>query len=494
MKRKDDLTKIVCTIGPASEKRETLEAMIKAGMDVARLNFSHGSHDWHFQAILNLRHAAYRTGKSIGIMADIQGPRIRIAKLENKKTKVSEFILEKGERILLKEERSSKTLPGYIEKHIQLDSQVPLIINLKKGDPVYLDSGMIELRACQQKYEGGWEMEVKNTGKIKIRKGINFPTLAKYIPSFTSKDKKDLAFALRQGLDFVAISFVKNAKDIINLRKRMEKISGRKKGLPLIIAKIETITAMDNLKEIINVSDAIMVARGDLGVEADPAKVPLYQKLMIRYSIKKGIPVIVATNMLESMTEFPRPTRAELTDVANAVIDRTDAVMLSGESASGMYPVRSVQIMSKIIRATEQSPFDDANHLPELEKQRTEGSKDLEKMTAQAIYNLVKEAKSKAIVIENTPISFVAKLTNLRPPASMLGFFGNHNPWTRKLMIFWGITPYFSRARFTRAVSTLGNYIHVEGKIDKHGWEYAVKVKNKESGDNKKTGLKLNIK
>lgn len=479
MKRKDDLTKIVCTIGPASEKREVLEAMIKAGMDVARLNFSHGSHDWHFQTILNLRHAAYRTGKSIGIMADIQGPRIRIAKLENQKEKVTEFELVKGERILLKEEKTIKALPGYLEKQISLDSQIPLIINLKERDPVYLDSGMIELTAIKQKYPGGWEMEVKNTGLIKIRKGINFPTLAKYIPSFTSKDKKDLAFALRQGLDFVALSFVKNAKDIVSLRDRMKKLTGKRKGLPLIIAKIETVTALHNLKEILEVTDAVMVARGDLGVEAPPEKVPIYQKLMIRHAIKKGVPVIVATNMLESMTEFPRPTRAELTDVANAVIDRADAVMLSGETASGKYPVRSVQVMSKIIRSTEQSPFDDQNHVPELEKNRLIPSRDLEKMTAQTVYNLVLESRPKAVVLEMTPLTFVSKLTNLRPPAPMLGFFGNHNPWTRKFMIFWGITPYYSRTKFARAVSRLGRYIKIVGRKNLNGWEFSVKLENK---------------
>lgn len=479
MKRKDDLTKIVCTIGPASEKREVLEAMIKAGMDVARLNFSHGSHDWHFQAILNLRHAAYRTGKSIGIMADIQGPRIRIAKLENKNQKVTEFELQKGERILLKEAKSTKPLPGYIEKQIQLDSQVPLIINLKKHDAVFLDSGMIEMKAIMQRYPGGWEMEIINSGKIKIRKGINFPTLAKYIPSFTSKDKKDLAFALRQGLDFIAISFVKNAKDILDLHRRMKKITGKKKGLPLVIAKIETVTALQNLKEILDVADAIMVARGDLGVEAQPEKVPIYQKLMIRHAIKKGVPVIVATNMLESMTEFPRPTRAELTDVANAVIDRADAVMLSGESASGQYPVRSVQVMSNIIRTTEMSSYDDGNRIPELDKRRSIPSKDLERMTAQAVYNLILESRPRAAILENTPITFVGKFLNLRPPVPILGFFGNHNPWTRKLMIFYGITPYFSRTRFTRATASISHFIKVNAKEGKHGWEFAIKIVNK---------------
>lgn len=480
MKRKDDLTKIVCTIGPASEKKETLESMIRAGMDIARLNFSHGSHDSHFQAILNLRHAAYKTGKNLAIMADIQGPRIRISELLNKKTAVTDLELEKGERILLKEGSSPKNLPGYLEKHIKLDSQVELIDKLKVNDPVYLDGGLIELVARNRRFHGGWEMEVLNSEKIKVRKGINFPTLAKYIPSFTTKDRNDLKFALRQGLDYVALSFIKNAKDITDLRRRMVKILGRKKGLPLIVAKIETAMAIRNLKEILAVTDAIMVARGDLGVEAPQEKVPIYQKLMIRHCIKCGIPVIVATNMLESMTELPRPTRAELADVANAVIDHTDAVMLSGESANGKYPIRAVQTMSNIIKATEKSRYDDDNHIPELEKCRKDTARDASHMTAQTIYNLTIESKPQAIIIKNAPVSFITVLSNLRPPVPVLCYLGNHNPWSRKLVIYFGVVPYSSEAKFRQTKNKLNHYIEVEGNIKNSSWEFSVRaVKNK---------------
>jgi len=479
MKRKDDLTKIVCTIGPACEKREVMEAMIKAGMDIARLNFSHGSHDSHFQCIMNLRHAAYRTGKSIGIMADIQGPRIRIAELSNKRLAVPELLFETGERVLLKECNPPKSLPGYLEKHIRLDSQVSLLEHLKVGDRVYLDNGTVELVTRGKRYPGGWEMEVRNTEKIKTRKGINFPTLAKFIPSFTQKDKSDLAFALRQGLDFVALSFVKNARDITNLRGRMEKILGRKKGLPLIIAKIETVTALQNLKEILEVTDVVMVARGDLAVEAPQEKVPLYQKLMIRHCIKRGVPVIVATEMLQSMVELPRPTRAELADVANAVIDHADAVMLSGETASGKYPVRAVQTMSKIIKATEESRYDDDNQLPELERRRKDGAKSAIELTAQTIYNLCQDGRPKAIVVKLAPVSFITALANLRPPAQILCHLGNHNPWTRKLLVYFGVIPYVSAAKFARAKTKLAHYIEVSGSIGKNGWEFSVSTVNK---------------
>lgn len=483
MKRKDDLTKIVCTIGPASEKREVLESMIKSGMDIARLNFSHGSHDSHFQAIINLRHAAYRTGKNIAIMADIQGPRIRIAELQLKKSSVSEMILERGERILLKEERCPKNLPGYLDKHIRLDTEVPLINNLKEGDSVFLDSGLVELTARTRRFYGGWEMEVINTEKIKIRKGINFPTLAQHIPSFTSKDKSDLKFALRQGLDYVALSFVKNAKDITDLRHRMQKLLGKKKGLPLIVAKIETVMAINNLGKILEVADVIMVARGDLGVEAPQEKVPIYQKLMVRHCIKKGVPVIVATNMLESMVELPRPTRAELSDVANAVIDHTDAVMLSGESANGKYPVRAVQTMSSIIKATEKSRYDEDNHIPELDKRRTEIGKDVFHLTAQTIYNLAAEGKPKAIVVKNTPIEFIKVLSSLRPQVPIYCHLGNHNPWSRKLVVFFGVIPFYSESKFRRAKNKVDHYIQVEAKIGAGDWEFAVKIKNNESLD-----------
>jgi len=479
MRRKDDLTKIVCTIGPACEKREVLEAMLKAGMDIARLNFSHGSHESHFQAIMNLRHAAYRTGKNVGIMADIQGPRIRISELSDKKNLVPELLFEAGERVLLKEHKPTKNLPGYLEKHIRLDSQVSLLEHLHAGDRVYLDNGTVELVAKGQRYPGGWEMEVRNTEKIKTRKGINFPTLAKFIPSFTQKDKSDLAFALRQGLDYVALSFVKNAKDITSLRHRMEKILGRKKGLPLIIAKIETVTALHNLGEILAVTDVVMVARGDLAVEADQEKVPLYQKLMVRHCIKKGVPVIVATEMLQSMVELPRPTRAELADVANAVIDHADAVMLSGETASGKYPVRAVQTMSKIIKVTEESRYDDENRLPELEKRRREGARDVIGLTAQTIYNLSREGRPKVIIVKNAPVSFIVALSNLRPPAQILCYLGNHNPWTRKLLVYFGVIPYTSESKFLRAKSKYLHYIEIEGSLSKKGWVFKVGTVNK---------------
>ncbi len=478
-KRKDDLTKIVCTIGPASEKKAVLESLIRSGMDIARLNFSHGSHDWHLETIVNLRRCAYKLKKNLAILADIQGPRIRVSDLEFKGKKFSELELVRGERILLKNKKIFKELPGYLEKHIRLDSQVALIDKLKRGERVYLDNGMVELVAKHRRTEFGFEMEVLNNGKIKTRKGINFPTLAKYIPSFTIKDRRDLIFNLKQGVDFIALSFVKGAKDITDLRHRMESVLGKKTGLPLIIAKIETLTALGNLKEILEVADGVMVARGDMGVEAPPEKVPIYQKIIIRHCIKKGIPVIVATNMLESMTDFPRPTRAELTDVANAVIDRADAVMLSGETASGKYPLRSVQMMSKIVRITEKSPFDDLNEIPELEKKRNRPADDFVEMASQSIYNVSINSAPKAIVMKNVPPSLIKAVSNLRPEMPIWCFLGNHNAWSRKLVLWRGVIPFFSEKSFKQQADKLDNFLLIEGKEENGKWKFTFKIKHK---------------
>jgi len=471
-------TKIVCTIGPASEKRKVLEEMLKKGMDVARLNFSHGTHEWHQQAIINLRMAAFSTKGNLGIMADLQGPRIRVASLENKGNKTDRLNIDMGEKILLKEKDGKKALPGYLEKQIKLDYS-PLLKYLKKGEKVFLDNGMIELTAKQRRFKGGWEMEAENQGVIGVRKGINLPTLSQYIPPFTKKDKKDLSFALRQGVDFIALSFVKKAKDIQDVRRRIRKILGKKDPGPMLIAKIETTSALQNLKEILNVTDGILVARGDLGVEADPEKVPIYQKLLLRHCTRRGIPSIVATNMLESMVNLPRPTRAELTDVANAVIDRTDAVMLSGETANGKYPIRAVEMMSKIVRTTEKSPFDDINRIEELDKKRKAKTKTVEQMAAQAVYNLVAESNPKAVVTENIPTSFITYLSSLRPPVPIRCLITDSD-LARILSLYWGVTVVNSKRSLGIIKGNTKNYILVKGSKKKGEMDFQVKLISKE--------------
>lgn len=475
--KKNNLTKVVATIGPASEKMETLEAMLKSGLDIARLNFSHGSHDWHEQAILNLRHAAYRAGKNVAILADIQGPRVRISDFKHKDEKLNELIFKKSEKVILVEGKFFLDK----KKQIRLDCDVSLVRHLKKNDSVFLDNGMVELKAIRPLGKDGFEMSVKNSGTIKFRKGINFPTLAKFIPSFTRKDKKDLDFIVKQGLDFIALSFVKNAKDITDIKKRIVKILGRKTGLPWIVAKIETLEALRNLKEILSVTDAIMVARGDLGVEAPPEKVPVYQKLILRHCLRRGVPAIVATNMLESMIESPRPTRAELTDVANAVIDRADAVMLSGESASGKYPILSVQMMEKIIKTTEKSPYDELNRIEELDKRRIEITKNLSQMASQAIYRLALESKPQAIILDQVPVSFVKHLSSLRPIAPIYVFMGSHNPLSRKLLVLWGVVPFLLKVRFDEEIAETPHFIYVKAEKDpKKNWKFKVKIENQE--------------
>jgi len=478
MKKLSESTKIVCTIGPASEKRKTLENMIKAGMDIVRLNFSHGNHEWHQQAIINLRLAVHHTKGNVAIMADLQGPRIRVNDLRvtDKKKKEIEFI--EGDKVILKEKDTKKALPGYLEKQVRIDSK-NVLKYLKKGDRVFLDAGTVELVAVRRRYKGGWEMVVKNDGIIALRKGINLPSLSKYIPSFTKKDKKDLEFALRQGVDFIALSFVKEAKDIVKVRKIIDRRLNKKERRPLLVAKLETISSMHNLKDILKVVDVVMVARGDLGVEADPARVPIYQKLILRNCFKQGIPAIVATNMLESMTELPRPTRAELTDVANAVIDRADTVMLSGETANGKYPLRSVEMMTRIISATERSPYDDINRIKELEDRRKGRMNTHESMTAQAVYSLVAETKPDSIIIENVPEEFVTNLSSLRPPAP-IRYLEKDPAFSRILAMYWGVTVIKTRRALNEITSKSKHYIFVKGKYKKNEWDLQVKIINKD--------------
>lgn len=341
-------TKIVCTIGPASEKRAMLERLIRAGMNVARLNFSHGTHAAHSKLIRNIRAAAKKAGATVAILADLQGPKVRVGELPEKGVSLS----------------GKATFRAGAEKFQNNIIPIPykgLAKDLKKGDSILLDDGTIEVKVVSIR---GQLIQTKIIagGVLTSHKGINVPTASLRIPAVTPKDKKDLAFALKEGVDFVALSFVKTARDIKKIRKAK------------VLAKIEKHEAIKNFDAILRAADGIMVARGDLGVEVPAEDVPILQKQMIGKSLTAAKPVIVATQMLDSMIRNPRPTRAEVSDVANAVIDHTDAVMLSGETASGKYPRQAVEMMAKIIKETEESHYDDLKlkeleaHLPSLDE------------------------------------------------------------------------------------------------------------------------------
>lgn len=331
-------TKIVATLGPASNSPEVIKQLVEAGMNVARLNFSHGSYEDHAHTVSLLRSIGKELETPITILQDLQGPKIRVGNLPD-----GGINLIEGKNIIL------VPLAEYKNEPDTVGIDYPhLAEEVKPSAQVLLDDGLLELRV---ESVSGQKVKciVIEGGLLKSRKGVNFPSLNLRLPSMTEKDKQDLEFGLSQGVDWISLSFVRSAEDIRALKDLLAE-----KGADVpVIAKVEKPQAIANLEEIVKQSDGIMVARGDLGVEMSPEKVPMLQKQMIRMCNKKGIPVITATQMLDSMIREPRPTRAEASDVANAIVDGTDAVMLSGESAVGKYPVKAVEMMVRIARNVE---------------------------------------------------------------------------------------------------------------------------------------------
>ena len=333
-------TKIICTIGPASEKPAIIEKMIESGMDIARLNFSHGTHEQHGERIIIIRKASDKFSKNIGIMQDLQGPKIRIGKF---KPGIKNIVLQPGEKFILTTENCSgdrnrvnvdyKKLHGY----------------LAKDDRIFLDDGKIEL-LVKKVNNRNIESEVIIGGELSERKGVSIPDKPLPQPVITQQDINDLYFGMKLGVNYVAVSFTRKRENILKIRNLL-----RNNNEISLIAKIEDVEGLNNIDGIIDVSDGIMVARGDLGVCLPRAKVPVIQKEIIRKCRKSGKPVIVATQMLDSMTINPHPTRAEVSDVANGVLDGADCLMLSGETSVGKYPVETVQEMSRIINAIEKS-------------------------------------------------------------------------------------------------------------------------------------------
>jgi pyruvate kinase len=331
-------TKIIATIGPASSSPEMIRLLILAGMDVARLNFSHGNYEDHAAVIRTIRAISNELGKPLTIMQDLQGPKIRVGKLEN-----GQVTLEKGKSVSLSPDLKITGTSGVIP----IDYPY-LADEAQPGMQVLLDDGLLEM-VIESKSKGAILCRVVQGGILKTRKGVNFPNLRLQLPSLTEKDKSDLSFGLEEGVDWVSLSFVRTADDIRELKKFILDKGHRKP----VIAKIEKPQAVEHLEDIIAEANGIMVARGDLGVELSPERVPLIQKHIIELCNRHGKPVITATQMLESMIHEPRPTRAEASDVANAIIDGTDCIMLSGETAAGEYPLKAVEMMSKIAAEVE---------------------------------------------------------------------------------------------------------------------------------------------
>ena len=332
-------TKIVCTIGPASQSEDMLRKLIKAGMNIARFNFSHGDHEEHGAKFKNLKKIRTEMDKPIGTLLDTRGPEIRLGtfKEENKK-----YQLKKGQTFTLTtEEVVGDETKAYV-------NYAGLVNDVKEGGSILIDDGLIELHVDKV---GSTDIvcTVMNDGPVSDRKGVNVPGADLSMPFISDKDREDIVFGCRLGFDFIAASFTRTADDILQVRKLLDRHGSKMK----IIAKIESVQGVRNIEEILKVADGIMVARGDLGVEVPLEEVPSLQKKMIKLAEREGKIVITATQMLDSMIHNPRPTRAETTDVANAIYDGTTAIMLSGETANGSYPVEAVEIMSRIAERTE---------------------------------------------------------------------------------------------------------------------------------------------
>lgn len=334
--------KILATLGPASNTQETIESMINAGLNAVRINMSHGTWEEHAETIVRAKSAAKKLDSPLAILVDLSGPKIRTGLLQNAKS----VILETNAEFVI----TSRDIEGNAAEVSTNFKEIPKLV--KKGDKILLDDGAIELKV-KKVTKTDVATTVINGGVLSERKGINLPNTKLPIPSLTAKDRKDLEWAMTQDVDYIALSFVRQGSDCKEVRDLIKKLNTRKWGRPMLVAKIEKAEAIENLDDIIANTDGVMVARGDLGVETSAELVPVYQKLIIEKAVMSDKFVITATQMLQSMVENPRPTRAEASDVANAVWDGTDAVMLSAETAAGSYPVESVATMKRIIDTAE---------------------------------------------------------------------------------------------------------------------------------------------
>lgn len=416
----------MCTIGPSSENPKVLNAMIKNGMNIARLNFSHGTRLSHKALVKNIRAAAKKNNKIISIFADLQGPKIRMGDLEPTEIKT-------GGNLVLTSGAATGGKIGVTYKNLHKD--------VKKGQRILIDDGLLELLVLSV---SGKDIKCKiiNGGKLSAHKGMNFPDSKIRLSSLTDKDKEDLVFAMGLNVDYVAISFVRTANDIKFLKKLINK--NAKKRKPKIIAKIEQAEALENFPGILEEADAIMIARGDLGVETPPEDVPLRQKEIIALCRQAAKPVIVATQMLDSMIRNPRPTRAEVSDVANAVMSNADAVMLSGESATGQYPGEAVLMMNKIILETEASPYDDVDVKNDCDPKSKEGM-------GESVCVLARNKNIKQI-LDLTGADYYKYISKWRPEADLFVATQGQELYPN---LFWGVYPFESRGGIKNALSRL---------------------------------------
>ena len=417
-------TKIVATIGPACREEEQLRRLINAGVNVARLNFSHGSHEYHAEVVSRLRKVSAELGKPVCILQDLQGPKIRTGDIPGDGIK-----LTPGETVLLSTRMDE---PGTIP--VDFDE---LPRGVKPGGRILLDDGNLEMQVLATDNQEHVQAKVVVGGVLKSHKGINLPGGVLDIPAMTVKDEDDLAFGLSQGVDAIALSFVRSPNDILYLRQKIQENAPQLAYVP-IIAKLERPEALDNLEAIIHVADGVMVARGDLGVEMSPQEVPIAQKQIIEMANRHSKVVITATQMLDSMITNPRPTRAEASDVANAIFDGTDAVMLSGETAIGAYPVPAVEMMDAIICQAEANMGDWGHWKGEMV---THSSYDDTYYITQAARELAHDANVAAIAVFTASGRTALLLSKTRPIVPILAFTPDEKTYSR-LEMYWGVTPY----------------------------------------------------
>ncbi|WP_404355754.1 pyruvate kinase [Cytobacillus firmus] len=416
-------TKIVCTIGPASESVEKLTQLIEAGMNVARLNFSHGDFEEHGQRIQNIREASAKTGKTVAILLDTKGPEIRTNNMAG-----GAIELSAGENIIISmnevegtADKFSVTYPGLIE-------------DVGTGSKILLDDGLIGLEVTKiDKANSEIHTKILNSGTLKNKKGVNVPGVSVNLPGITEKDAQDIIFGIEQGVDFIAASFVRRASDVLEIRQLLEEHNA---SYINIIPKIENQEGVDNIEEILEISDGLMVARGDLGVEIPAEEVPLVQKKLIKKCNAQGKPVITATQMLDSMQRNPRPTRAEASDVANAIFDGTDAIMLSGETAAGSYPVEAVQTMHNIASRAESA----LDHKEILSNRSKDNEHNITDAIGESVAHTALNLDVNAIITPTESGHTARMISKYRPKAPIVAVTSNDHV-SRRLSLTWGVYP-----------------------------------------------------
>ncbi len=414
-------TKIVAPLGPASWDLPTIEKLTEVGVNVFRLNLSHGTHEDHFQALKNIG----KGKNSVAVMLDTMGPEIRTGLMEK------EVTLDRGQKFLL----TTREVIGDKDRVTVSHRELPL--EVEPGVRILLSDGLIELEVLEVQGEN-IKCLVLNGGTLNSRKGVNVPGVKSNLPSLTEKDRKDIEFGIANDVDFIAASFIRRAQDVLAIRKILEENVSEAQ----IIAKIENQSGVENIDEILEVADGIMVARGDMGVELPAEKVPMIQKQIIQKCNRAGKPVITATQMLESMINNPRPTRAEASDVANAILDGTDATMLSAETAAGKYPVESVETMSRIARETESSlPY----RYNILERDTVAAKKSVTDSISHATYSAAMNLGAAAIISSTRSGHTARMVSKYRPAAPIIGATPNRKV-ARQLMLSWGVYPIYVKS------------------------------------------------